>query len=60
MVYSSSGSKLNQIKGEENIVIDISSYEKADVLVTLYNHSKPLGLGFLHFTPEDMTALESK
>ena len=35
--------------------IDISNYDKADVLAALYNNSKPLGMGFLHYTPEDMT-----
>lgn len=28
---------------------------KADVLAALYNNAKPLGLGFLHFNPQDMT-----
>lgn len=41
-------------------MIDISNMNKADVLVKLYNASKPLGLGFLHFTPEDMTVSEAE
>jgi hypothetical protein len=28
---------------------------KAKVLAVLYNNSQPLGMGMLHFTPEDMT-----
>ena len=35
--------------------IDISKLDKAAVLAALYNASRPLGMGFLHFTPEDMT-----
>lgn len=35
--------------------IDISKLNKAEVLAALYNNAKPLGMGFLHFTPEDMT-----
>jgi len=35
-------------------MIDISKHHKADVLAALYNHSQPLGMGFLHFTPEPM------
>ena len=38
-----------------NEKIDISGLDKADVLAALYNNSRPLGLGFLHATPEDMT-----
>lgn len=33
---------------------------KAEVLATLYNNSKPIGNGILHFTPEDMTIDEAK
>lgn len=35
--------------------IDISKLDKAAVLAALYNASHPLGMGFLHFTPADMT-----
>ena len=34
--------------------------KKAEILTALYNRSKPLGLGFLHFTPEDMTVQEAR
>ena len=39
--------------------LDISKLNKADVLAALYNASKPQGMGFLHFTPEDMTREEA-
>lgn len=35
--------------------LDISKVSKARLLAALYNNSKPLGLGFLHYTPEHMT-----
>lgn len=41
-------------------MIDISGLEKAAVLAALYNASQPLGMGFLHFTPEDMTENEAQ
>ena len=31
-------------------MVDIKGLNKAEVLAALYNNSKPLGLGFLHFT----------
>lgn len=40
--------------------IDISKLDKAEVLAALYNHSQPLGLGRLHFTPEDMSVEEAR
>jgi hypothetical protein len=40
--------------------MNISHLEKADVLVALYNGSRPLGMGFLHATPEDMTKEEAQ
>ena len=39
-------------------MIDISSYNKGEVLAALYNNSKPLGMGFLHFDPKPMTIRE--
>lgn len=39
--------------------INIKGMNKAEVLVALYNNAKPLGLGILHFTPEDMTLEEA-
>lgn len=35
--------------------IDISGIDKAELLAALYNRARPQGMGFLHFTPEDMT-----
>lgn len=40
--------------------MDISNLNKADVLAALYNNSRPLGLGMLHFTPEKMTREEAQ
>lgn len=40
--------------------IDISKLDKADVLAALYNASQPLGLGFLHYTSDDMTSDEAR
>jgi hypothetical protein len=36
--------------------IDISGLDKAAVVAALYNRSKPLGMGFMHYDPEPMTA----
>jgi len=33
--------------------------QKAKVLAALYNASKPLGMGFMHFKPENMTEAEA-
>lgn len=35
--------------------INIKGLNKAEVLAALYNHAKPQGMGFLQYTPEDMT-----
>jgi len=40
--------------------MDISKLNKADVLATLYNNSKPQGMGFLHFQPARMTREEAQ
>lgn len=40
--------------------IDISKLNPADVLAALYNNSRPLGLGILHFKPEDMKQEEAQ
>lgn len=40
--------------------IDISKKDKAEVLAALYNASRPLGLGFLHFDPTPMTVEEAR
>lgn len=41
-------------------MVDIKGLNKAEVLAALYNNSKPLGLGFLHFDPMDMTVAEAE
>lgn len=41
-------------------IIGISTLDKAAVLAALYNRAKPLGLGFLHYTPEDMSIEEAR
>lgn len=40
--------------------IDISKLDKAVVLAALYNKSRPLGLGILHFDPRPMTKEEAQ
>lgn len=40
--------------------IDLTGVDKAEVLARLYNRSKPPGLGFLHYTAEDMTADQAR
>jgi len=40
--------------------MNISNMNKAEVLATLYNNSKPLGMGFMQFTSEGMTTQEAQ
>lgn len=40
-------------------MIDISGLDRAEVLAALYNNSRPLGMGFLHYTPEPMSKGEA-
>ena len=40
--------------------MDISKYNKADVLMVLYNNARPQGLGLLHYKAHDMTAKEAE
>lgn len=42
------------------MIIDISKYNKADVLAALYNNAKTQGLGTLHYTPEDLQKEEAE
>jgi len=53
--FGAIGNNLNQ-EG----IMNISTLNKADVLATLYNNSRPLGLGMLHYTPEEMTREEAQ
>lgn len=41
-------------------MVSIKGLSKAAVLATLYNHSQPLGLGILQYTPENMTEQEAQ
>jgi len=40
--------------------ISIEGLSKAAVLAALYNRARPLGLGFLHYKPQDMTEAEAQ
>ena len=40
--------------------MNISKLDKAEVLVALYNNARPQGMGYLHYTPEDMTVEEAR
>ena len=40
--------------------MNISKFDKAEILAALYNSARPQGLGHLHFTPEDMTVEEAR
>lgn len=40
-------------------MIDISKYDKANVLATLYNNAKTQGMGILQYEPGDMTIDEA-
>lgn len=40
--------------------MNIAKLNKAEILVALYNSAKPLGRGFLHYTPEDMSIEEAQ
>lgn len=35
--------------------INISGIDKAELFAALYNHAKPLGMGFLHYDPTPLT-----
>jgi hypothetical protein len=41
-------------------MISIEGLNKAQVLAALYNASKPLGMGIIHFDPKDMTEEEAQ
>jgi len=40
-------------------MINIKGMDKAEVLAKLYNHARPLGLGFLAYTPKQMSKEEA-
>ncbi len=40
--------------------ISLIGLDKAEVLATLYNASKPQGLGFLHYDSKPMTSKEAR
>jgi hypothetical protein len=39
--------------------IDIRGVDKAELLAALYNRSRPLALGFLHATQNDMSVYQA-
>ena len=39
-------------------IVKIDGLNRADVLASLFNHAKPLGMGFLHYKPEHVMARE--
>jgi hypothetical protein len=41
-------------------MIDMKGRDKAEVLAKLYNASRPLGMGFLHFDPKPMSTEEAR
>lgn len=41
-------------------MIDIRKKDKAAVLAALYNHSRPQGMGFLHYDPAPMSHDEAR
>ena len=41
-------------------MIDIKGFSKARVLASLYNHSHPQGMGFLHFDSKPMTEADAQ
>lgn len=41
-------------------MIDLTKYDKAEVLAILYNHSKPQGMGFLQADSNPMTKEEAQ
>jgi hypothetical protein len=41
-------------------MINIKGLDKAKVLCALYDASKPLGMGFLHYTPEPMQEADAQ
>jgi hypothetical protein len=40
--------------------ITIKGLNRADVLAALYDRARPLGLGYLHYTPEPMSRQEAE
>ena len=40
--------------------MDIAGLSKPKILAALYNNSKPLGMGFLHYDPRLMTEKEAQ
>jgi len=41
-------------------MISLNGLDKADVLAALYNASRPLGMGNLHYDPKEMTRDEAQ
>lgn len=49
-----------ELPEKEEGEINISKMNKAKILAALYNNSKPLGMGALHFDPQPMTEQEAQ
>jgi hypothetical protein len=41
-------------------MVDITGLDQVEVFRRLYNRAKPLGMGMLHYTPQDMTSEEAQ
>jgi len=41
-------------------MINIEGLNRAEILAALYNNSKPLGMGILHYKPDPMTRDEAQ
>jgi hypothetical protein len=40
--------------------VNIAGLDRAEIIAALYNASQPLGMGFLHYDPTDMTRAEAQ
>lgn len=45
---------------DDSRYVYIGDRDPAAVLAALYNASRPLGIGFIHYTPEDMTVEQAR
>lgn len=41
-------------------MVEITGLSRSAVLAALYNSARPQGMGFLHYTPDDMTEDQAK
>ena len=40
--------------------MNIKGLKKSEVLAALYNRARPMGMGYLHYTPDPMTVEEAQ